>query len=1023
MQSRGNEGSYRTLSPSGGTGTIRSQQKYESGHDPYQFSRSISPQNIDDGSGSRRRVLVSDRKNDSVQGREYGWCLGEGRTEKVLQRSPSSYGQQQQQQRIRSHFDFEKERIKYEFVDHNVDDINSSEMKDFHGYDAGNARVSRERNYSDDGRGINNPRRFPVEEGAMRGPCQLSPSLQNIDVGRFEYEGRKYREPANSDNVALVERYEEEKQQHHNMRDVPKFSQSARHSMDVAGKYHFKEYIGNSSSGISSSGYLPSSDDYQRNSGKFTEHTGKDMFGEKPQANITRERDYETRPRTGPRNTMYHQPNRTMPDDGAYQKEKVSLNDDREYPPLQFIDDHEYPPRQSNDKRAYHPPRQAHDDREYASRQFNDERPYYPPRQSNDDREYPPRQFNDDPEYPPRQFNENREYPPRQSHDDRKYPPLPFHVSREYPPRQFNDDCEYPPRQSKDLNRTRPVHTRLGYDHTLTDSDRIDSGGNIRHHVVGRIKDTEFSSENHRKNRSSLHEEDYSECIDMRKQRDNNLASDCTYRKKIPEDCDISHLGSSGDRQIPNSRPRPAYQMERDISPEFQKGRYQNHPLSMHDQEINRFSLNPQKTKHGTPGNLLKRKYGMEEQINEQNFEDTCYESEEELIDEDMNRLSFSRQEGFDHREKRKAQRTYHEGRQHHGRDFVSDEWLTSQNSFGCAPRHTVKFYKNNGGYIKPNPRYVSYNSYKPHNTNRPNYMHKHHKVWQKNEDYDNEYVNDVEQSDDCMIMAGHDKSEDTDEFKQMVHEAFLDYSKKINANSVVQKRYKDQGKSGSVFCIACGRSDSKEFLDTQRLVTHAFMSHKTGLRAKHLGLLKAICVLLGWNTTVPLDTVTWCPEVLPAEEASIQKEDLILWPPLVVIHNISMSNNNPMVQKVVPIEGIREFLRDKGIVGGKITVSLGKPADQSVMVVKFMNTFTGLRMAEKLHNYFLENNHGRREFEQNKADKNWETDIVEQLLYGYTGIAEDFDRLDFNSKNFCTIKSKKEILDMANDPVKPDNK
>jgi hypothetical protein len=50
----------------------------------------------------------------------------------------------------------------------------------------------------------------------------------------------------------------------------------------------------------------------------------------------------------------------------------------------------------------------------------------------------------------------------------------------------------------------------------------------------------------------------------------------------------------------------------------------------------------------------------------------------------------------------------------------------------------------------------------------------------------------------------------------------------------------------------------------------------------------------------------------LPDEEAFAQKEDLMLWPPLVVIHNISMSNNNPEQQKVIPIEGVEAFLRGK---------------------------------------------------------------------------------------------------------------
>lgn len=98
--------------------------------------------------------------------------------------------------------------------------------------------------------------------------------------------------------------------------------------------------------------------------------------------------------------------------------------------------------------------------------------------------------------------------------------------------------------------------------------------------------------------------------------------------------------------------------------------------------------------------------------------------------------------------------------------------------------------------------------------------------------------------------------------------------------------------------------------MDTQRLVTHAFMSHKVGLRALHLGLHKAICILMGWNTFVPCDMKTWVPDVLPGAEAWAQKEDLMIWPPLVIIHNISMSNADPEQQKVIPIEGVESFLR-----------------------------------------------------------------------------------------------------------------
>ncbi|CAK9134779.1 unnamed protein product [Ilex paraguariensis] len=220
--------------------------------------------------------------------------------------------------------------------------------------------------------------------------------------------------------------------------------------------------------------------------------------------------------------------------------------------------------------------------------------------------------------------------------------------------------------------------------------------------------------------------------------------------------------------------------------------------------------------------------------------------------------------------------------------------------------------------------------------------------------------------------------------------------------------------------------------MDTQRLVNHAFMSHKQGLRAQHLGLHKAICVLMGWNSVAP-DTVTWVPEAISSAEALAQKEDLIVWPPVVVIHNSSILDNNPEERKVVTVEALGEFLRGKGFSGGKMKVCLGKPANHSIMEVKFLGTFSGLQDAEKLHKYFAENKRGRKDFERitygrsknsrsDKREGEMKGDEVEELLlYGYMGIAEDLDKVDFDTKRKCSIKSKKEIQDLVDAPVKPE--
>lgn len=108
--------------------------------------------------------------------------------------------------------------------------------------------------------------------------------------------------------------------------------------------------------------------------------------------------------------------------------------------------------------------------------------------------------------------------------------------------------------------------------------------------------------------------------------------------------------------------------------------------------------------------------------------------------------------------------------------------------------------------------------------------------------------------------------------------------------------------------------SESKEFTDTQRLATHAFMSHKHGLRAQHLGLHRAICVLLGWNSVVAPDVVTWYPKTISNAEALAQKEDLIIWPPVIVIHNSSTSGHDSERQRGITVEALEDFLRGEYI-------------------------------------------------------------------------------------------------------------
>jgi len=112
-------------------------------------------------------------------------------------------------------------------------------------------------------------------------------------------------------------------------------------------------------------------------------------------------------------------------------------------------------------------------------------------------------------------------------------------------------------------------------------------------------------------------------------------------------------------------------------------------------------------------------------------------------------------------------------------------------------------------------------------------------------------------------------------------------------------------------YSFTCYLSNSKDFVDTLSLAQHTVMSSKGSFRAEHLGLHKALCVLMGWNSA-GFPNSQWVRQILPEVEASSLKEDLIIWPPVVVIHNRSIANDNPDERIIVSVEGLRHILRGK---------------------------------------------------------------------------------------------------------------
>lgn len=220
--------------------------------------------------------------------------------------------------------------------------------------------------------------------------------------------------------------------------------------------------------------------------------------------------------------------------------------------------------------------------------------------------------------------------------------------------------------------------------------------------------------------------------------------------------------------------------------------------------------------------------------------------------------------------------------------------------------------------------------------------------------------------------------------------------------------------------------SVSEEFGDTESLVLHAFTSERVGVRSLHLGLHKALCALMGWKSAQPYDTTWVCESLSNVEHLSI-KEDLILWPPVLIVHNNSIGDQNESQRVIVSVQELENKLTDMGF-GQKMKVYRGKAANQSVMVVQFGATFSGFQEAERLHKVYLNMKRGREELKRveagNGTGDHTKTEAssssrAEEVLYGYMGIAEDLHILDFEMKKRCVIKSKRDIQDIADAHLK----
>ncbi|XP_057538190.1 uncharacterized protein LOC130815723 [Amaranthus tricolor] len=255
------------------------------------------------------------------------------------------------------------------------------------------------------------------------------------------------------------------------------------------------------------------------------------------------------------------------------------------------------------------------------------------------------------------------------------------------------------------------------------------------------------------------------------------------------------------------------------------------------------------------------------------------------------------------------------------------------------------------------------------------------------------------------------------------IMKACLHFVKLIYENINQRKNYFENGKYGPLQCLACGRS-SKDFPDVHALIMHAYNSDNADLRVDHLGLHKALCVIMGWNYLRPPD-ISKAYQLLPPEEVAANQDDLIMWPPLVIINNTNTGKSKEGRMEGLGNKAMDSKLRDLGFPVGKSKSLFSRDGHLGITLIKFSGDQSGLKEAMRLADHFEKEHHGRKDWahvqsiasgrdeesDPNLVSVDQRTGEKRRILYGYLATAFDLDKVDYDTRKKATIESKREKL------------
>ncbi|CAM6094349.1 unnamed protein product [Calypogeia fissa] len=244
-----------------------------------------------------------------------------------------------------------------------------------------------------------------------------------------------------------------------------------------------------------------------------------------------------------------------------------------------------------------------------------------------------------------------------------------------------------------------------------------------------------------------------------------------------------------------------------------------------------------------------------------------------------------------------------------------------------------------------------------------------------------------------------YDANELSAEFVTKMNKAGSRYSRLINDDHSLKRRYEGGTGQGGLHCLVCGKG-SKTYSDIYELITHAQHSQVQSKRIDHMGFRKALIDVLKLDIKEP------SAGNIDAEE------DMIVWPPIVVVENTRTGMGADRRWEGVTNSEMALVLNELGHLHGRAKSIWDKFGHRGIVHVEFEPTQEGLQEAERLHNYYLQNGRGRVQWDIIRPFKTGlpgfdnvpegpdftlldeVTKTTKRVLYGYLALKKDVDKI-----------------------------